>query len=371
MPMPASDYDIFLSYSRKDYNRAQEVYLSLSRKWSTFFDQEEIRPGDQFPVAIQHAAERAHIVIVLLSSNSVHSPWVHREATIGSDRGTLLTVLIDDLSTEELRMLPGSVAVYHWHKMLNIDSSALTQLENIVAERVDHQIFEPGKSQRIHIPAGKFLLGITPEEFESLPLLERNRASERELPQRERFMNSFSLSTTPVTVAQYRAFLRECSLSHKLEFPINWVSRRFNCADKPVVGVSWYEAKSYCEWAGGRLPAEEEWEYACKLGLEGMSISFFDLACHDSNSEDKPRRCSESTPDMIGLWDMLGNVWEWCQTPFEEGYIIRGGCFRSPKHHVRPSKRMWQRAPRRLETLGFRVAWTDPHLRCISDASVV
>lgn len=361
MSMDSSDYDIFLSYSRKDYNRAQKVYHALSRQWLTFFDQVEMRPGDHFPMAIQHAAERAHLVLVLLSSNSVHSPWVHREATIGSDRGTLLTVLIDDLSVEELRMLPSSVAVYHWHKMLNIDSSKLLQLTDIVADRVDHYVFKPGQSQRVHIPTGTFLLGIAPDEFESLPPPERKRAAERELPQKERSVDAFFLSATPVLVAQYRTFLRECNSSLKLEFPYNWVSRRFNCADKPVVGVSWYEAKSYCEWAGGRLPMEEEWEYACRLGLEGRSASFSDFACYDKNSEDKPRRCKRSTPDAIGLRDMLGNVWEWCQTQFDEGHIIRGGCFRSPKHHVRPSKRMWQRAPRRLETLGFRVAWPDLH----------
>ena len=55
--MTAPAYDIFLSYSRKDYTRAQEFYLALESKgWLTFFDQQEIRPGDQFPMTIQRAA---------------------------------------------------------------------------------------------------------------------------------------------------------------------------------------------------------------------------------------------------------------------------------------------------------------------------
>ena len=241
--------------------------------------------------------------------------------------------------------------------MSNCGLSGFPQFINIVADKVDHHRFTPDRSEKVHIPAGSFYMGATPAELDSLPIPERERACVRETPQKKYFVNSFFLSTTPVLVAQYRAFLRECTSAVRPEFPTNWVSRRFNSTNKPVVGVSMYEARSYCEWVGGRLPREEEWEYACRLGLEGASSAFSDLACYDANSQDEPRHCGESTPDVLGLRDMLGNVWEWCLSEFEEGYILRGGCFRSPRHHVRASKRMWQRTPRRLETLGFRVVW--------------
>jgi formylglycine-generating enzyme len=107
--------------------------------------------------------------------------------------------------------------------------------------------------------------------------------------------------------------------------------------DHPVVHVSWNDAQAYCEWAGGRLPTEAEWEYAARGGLVGkpfpwgnelepggehrMNVWQGDFPTENTCADGFYGTCPVDAfaPNGYGLHNMTGNVWEWCENGFTRG----------------------------------------------------
>lgn len=144
----------------------------------------------------------------------------------------------------------------------------------------------------------------------------------------------------------------------------------------PVVHVSKRDAEAYAEWAGGRLPSEIEWEYAATLGLpdptDSMSGAYdeggprantwqgvFPVAnlTKDGFTGAAPIGCFEA--DQIGLFDMIGNVWEWTDTPYGEGtHTMKGGsylCADNFCRRYRPAARHPQDTDFSSNHIGFRI----------------
>jgi len=140
-----------------------------------------------------------------------------------------------------------------------------------------------------------------------------------ERPAHEVHVSAFRIALTPVTNAQYRHFLD--ATGH--EPPRFWSDDRFNAADQPVVGVTWFDAVAYCDrlsrasGARWRLPTEAEREKAAR---GGRSDSRDTGLGGDRFAQDAPFAVGRSAPNGYGLFDMTYNVHEWCADWYDARY---------------------------------------------------
>jgi sulfatase modifying factor 1 len=180
------------------------------------------------------------------------------------------------------------------------------------------------------IPSGEFVFGTA-------------NGLENESPEVTMFVDAFYLSTSEVTNRQFTQFVNATGYVTSAEergegaiFTANWEmiqganwqhpmgdkSSIVDLMDHPVVQVSYKDAKAYCEWIGGRLPTEVEWEYACKKGKgEALQKNIWTGSFPDKNDVKDDYKYTAPVnayleSDALGLLQMRGNVWEWCQDSY-------------------------------------------------------
>ncbi|MEA5618368.1 bifunctional serine/threonine-protein kinase/formylglycine-generating enzyme family protein [Cronbergia sp. UHCC 0137] len=236
--------------------------------------------------------------------------------------------------------------------------------------------------QMVVIPDGNFLMGSPDSEIER---------SRDEGPQHAVTIKPFFMGKFPVTQAQWQAI----SALPKVQIDLNPDPSYFKGANRPVENVSWIEAREFCarlsKKAGKNycLPTEAEWEYACRAGTTtpfyfGESITT-DLANYNGNhiySSEPKSQYREQTTDVgilpanaFGLYDMSGNIWEWCEDEWHSNYIgapvdgsarvsnnhnqlLRGGSWYDYPKFCRSSSRIKFARDYRDSLVGFRVVCT-------------
>ncbi len=153
-------------------------------------------------------------------------------------------------------------------------------------------------------------------------------------PQHEVYTDAFYMDEHPVTNEQYRKFVEATGhrepegtgyVNGKLQGGLKpWKDRNFNKPEQPVVCVRWEDASAYAEWVGGRLPTEAEWEKAARGGLVGKKYPNGDTISHDDANYGKQQKgtmlVKKYPPNGYGLYDMAGNVWEWCSDWWDADY---------------------------------------------------
>jgi formylglycine-generating enzyme required for sulfatase activity len=141
----------------------------------------------------------------------------------------------------------------------------------------------------------------------------------------------------------------------------------------PVETVSWSQAKVYCEAVGGRLPTEAEWEYAARAGSDAPRYGDLNaIAWYRDNSNGKTHEVGQKQANQWGLYDMLGNVWEWVGDWYDETYyakstlldptgapsgkhrVVRGGSWNVVPRNLRSSDRFKVEPALSYNGLGFR-----------------
>ncbi|MEM6751384.1 MAG: formylglycine-generating enzyme family protein [Cyanobacteria bacterium P01_C01_bin.38] len=192
------------------------------------------------------------------------------------------------------------------------------------------------KLEMVLIKGGTFLMGTPDEEIERLVKKFEKDYFRREAPQHQVTVPNFFMGRYQVTQEQWR----DVAALPQVERELRPDPSRYKGDDLPVECVSWYDAVEFCarlsNHTGRRysLPAEAEWEYACRAGTTtpfhfGESISS-DLANYrasysfanepEGEYREKTTPVGQFPPNAFGLYDMHGNVWEWCLDDYHENY---------------------------------------------------
>lgn len=222
----------------------------------------------------------------------------------------------------------------------------------------------------VYIPAGDFLMGSPFNDKEGLPF---------EWPQHEVQVPAFYMGKYPVTQAQWCAV----ATLPLVERELNPYPSSFGGNNRPVEGVSWYQTVEFCQRLSRhsgkvyRLPSESEWEYACRAGTTTRYFFGDELTKEQANFGNA---AGETTPvgqypaNTFGLYDMHGNVMEWCEDIYHSSYkgaptdgsvwsskdflaprVVRGGNWIAESKYCRSAARGNYGYLIKFKVLGFRV----------------
>lgn len=261
--------------------------------------------------------------------------------------------------------------------MRSLKTIIVVMIVTLLAATVTAQDPPPGLSNSLKmefrlIPKGKFVMGVPRDEY--------GRLEEDELPQHEvAITRPFYMGVYEVTQSQYES-VTGVNPSH--------FKNSKNNSQLPVENVTWYQAHEFCvklsdhpqEKSKGRkyrLPTEAEWEYACRAGTKtaygfGADRKMLgQYAWYLDNSGEKTHPVGEKLPNPFGLYDMHGNVSEWCSDwfatypsepvmdphgPITGDYKVhRGSSFNHWAIHLRSGNRSEHKPNVATYTIGFRV----------------
>jgi formylglycine-generating enzyme required for sulfatase activity len=204
----------------------------------------------------------------------------------------------------------------------------------------------------VRIEGGTFMMGCSPGDSECYP---------NESPRHQVTLRPFWMDVTLVTQAEYQRVTG------------NNPSHFSGCADCPVETVSWNDANNYCSRAGKRLPTEAEYEFAARGGTDTARYGDLDaIAWYGANSGSRTHPVGQKQPNAYGLYDMLGNVWEWTADWYDSNYyqssptnnpqgpssgtarVLRGGGWGNNPGYYRASDRGGTGPDVTFANLGFR-----------------
>ncbi|MBS1786342.1 MAG: SUMF1/EgtB/PvdO family nonheme iron enzyme [Acidobacteria bacterium] len=405
---------IFISYAREDQPRVQELYdLLVDAGYYPWLDREHIHPGQRWEPIIKSALKKSHFVLVCLSATSINKRgFLQKEIKQALEQAQ--EKLEDDVWLIPARLddcdVPDALAQIQWVDLFDDDGFRL--LLAAMEYQLKKENIPPPSAQPKQKPKPASPPAIKPPEplIISQPLVQRmlqshqavieqpNRFSitlakgmsiemvnltggeftmggdrfDWEQPRHQVTVSPFAIGQYQVTQAQWRAVMGDNP-------------SQFQGYNLPVENVSYEDIQSFLKKLGTafRLPTEAEWEYAARAGTD-TEYCFGDdekllgeYAWFSENSDSKTHPVGLLKPNQFGLYDIHGNVWEWCSDWYGSGYyaecqqkgvvadpqgpragasrVIRGGSWVNGAVGCRSADRDYGAPGLRSDSLGFRL----------------
>ena len=380
--------DIAISVAEEDKGIAEQIAAALTlRKISYYLYSTDNNRGRNWgqhllKISLDQFGARARYVLLIVSRHTPEAYWSGIERRIatmharGRD-GYILPLKIadarvdDDIVYIEWDNDPEDIAerlkdrlrerqheiMKRWREVLKWAAILLATAFVIVAGVYISHLppYSTSKYNGQFIRAGSFYMG-------------DKKGCNDEKPVHRVNISAFRISQVEVTVDQYREY---CVATNKPE-----PKQLRQHGDYPVTGITWQDASDYCKWAGGRLPTEAEWEYATNRGISykysggnnASKVAVYHLT--------KASSVGTRTPNMDDVYDMTGNVAEWCADWYDSTYysraapnnpvctdkgnerVVRGGSYKNQTvGNLLVTHRDKESPDSCRDYIGFRVVW--------------
>jgi formylglycine-generating enzyme required for sulfatase activity len=315
---------------------------------------------DQARLNAKEASELACIikekkqVNAVLTAIAEHQAKVEYDALVARARNEILLANKIELLKKAMRKRNVS-ATYQMLQAAVAEQQRRPKVGDIITNSIDMKM--------AYIPQGEFIMGSSEEKKESPP-------------HKVTISKGFYMGVCEVTQAQYKTIMGSNPSGHK-----KWLRG----GRLPVEGVSWDDATKFCselrrrERRTYRLPTEAEWEFACRAGRSSTRFSFgngsalSEYAWYQRNSGEETQAVGKKKPNAFGLYDMHGNVYEWCSDWYDDHYLtaddqidpqgpktgtsrtLRGGSYDCSPTECRSAARISHPPNENASAFGFRV----------------
>ena len=325
-----------------DFGVSKEISGTILTRVGTVTGTPGYAPPEQFRGMVYHSSDLYSLAVTcvrlltghfqeadgadqLFDTNRMEWQW-QKYVSLSQELTTVLETMLQDIPVKRYQSATEVLAALTNQKTIVISSPinppkppANTNVNINLQSSFTEDLGNGVKLEMIAIPGGTFLMGSPANEAERY---------NSESPQHQVTVNSFFIGKYPLTQAQYQAIL-------------GGNPSYFKGNNRPIEQVSWNDAVNFCQKLSQRagknyrLPSEAEWEYACRAGTKtpfsfGDNITT-DLVNYNGNypykSATKGKYREQTTdvgtfpPNAFGLYDMHGNVWEWCEDDWHENYI--------------------------------------------------
>jgi len=410
--------NVFISYAHEDKKIAKKVYDDLTNQGiSCWIDNKELLIGQMWEQEISCNIEKCSHFLLLISNKALsRNSFVLEEVKIALDaydkmsnsRIFFMPVSLDDCKSQAEKK-DKRLEKFHWGDLSKDYSSGLTLILKTLKEsqkttNIKTWIEHPTDMEFVWVEGGSFTMGDNIDD---------------ETPAHKVTIDAFWIARYPVTVFQFKEFIKATNyqtdaekkgwaygwpkgLYKKTPFKEQkghcWKKMHFTQDDHhPVVNISWNDAIALTKWLSEkgkdqfRLPSEAEWEFACRARTQTPFYFGNTISMGQANFNGKPALhngtfvkyreqttpVGEFTENKFGLFDMHGNVWEWCADTYakdayrkherknpicleanESARVIRGGCWNSFESSVRSASRSSQKRSYCDCTIGARLLRT-------------